>query len=292
MLTGPSSTPTGVGRTALLAAAMRAAETRREDRLFSDPYADGFLAAGGADEFTSESTQPTGDFAQLRATFANYAPIRTRFFDEYLLDATEDIRQVVIIAAGLDTRAFRLPWSTGVTVYELDTAEVLAFKQQVLDSRTAQSSAHRVPVAVDLREEWTPSLIDAGFDAAALSAWLVEGLVSYLSPEQNDRLLATISAEAAPGSRLSIEYVHVDTAALMTRALADASGAEMKSMWNRGGVAEPYQPWLKRHGWDSKAYDTYERASAYRREMPPLGDTPIDRYAAAARKSLVIARRR
>jgi methyltransferase (TIGR00027 family) len=288
---GSPAAPTGVGRTALMVAAARATETRRADRLFSDPYAADFLRAGGT-EFAAYDAESPSDVPQCWPRFADYGPIRTRFFDDYLLAATREIRQVVILAAGLDTRAFRLPWPAGVTVYELDTDEVLAFKQHVLDARGARPGSRRVAVAVDLRDDWPAALAGAGFDPATPSAWLVEGLVMYLTPEQNDRLVATITAQSAPASQLSVEYLHADTVALMVRALTEASGGEVKAMWSGGGVAEESSAWLGRHGWDSEASDTYERAVEYGRDLPPLGDTPMDRFATAARNSLVIARRR
>ncbi|WP_063058244.1 SAM-dependent methyltransferase [Nocardia sienata] len=278
--------PTGVGRTALMVAAARAAESARADHLFVDPYAADFLAA-------VEVEQPVGgdDAARMWDSFSSYLPIRTRFFDDYILDATRTVRQVVIVAAGLDTRAFRLPLPPEVVVYELDTAEMLTFKQRVLDARGARPAGRRMTVPADLRENWGSSLVAAGFDSCTPTAWLVEGLLSYLSPEHNDRLLAEISDRSAAGSLLSIEYLHVDAVALMAAAVAGESGAELTAMWQGGGVDEPAQSWLARHGWDAEVSDTYERAAAYHRELPTFGDTLLERFAEAARNGLVTARR-
>ncbi|NUP29223.1 MAG: SAM-dependent methyltransferase, partial [Nocardia sp.] len=212
--------PTGVGRTALMVAAARAAESAREDRLFTDPYAADFLAAAGS----GEEAGGAGEASKMWDSFSSYLPIRTRFFDDYLRAATDTVRQVVIVAAGLDTRAFRLPAAPEVTVYELDTPDMLAFQQRELDARGARpSSGRRVAVAVDLREDWGSPLDSAGFDPDAPAAWLVEGLVSYLSPGDNDRLLAGISGRSVSGSRLSIEYLHRDTVALMGAAITGGS---------------------------------------------------------------------
>lgn len=271
-----------------MVAAARAAESARADPLFADPYAADFLAAAGIEDETTDA----GDASKMWDSFSSYLPIRTRFFDDYLLDAIRVVEQIVIIAAGLDTRAFRLRPAPGVTVYELDTPEMLTFKQQVLDARGARPAGRRVPVPVDLRQDWGSPLAAAGFDPSAPSAWLVEGLLSYLSPGDNDRLLTGISDNSAAGSRLSIEYLHVDAVALMAAAVTGEFGAEMKAMWHGGGVAEPAQTWLDRHGWDAEVFDTYERAAAYHRELPPLGDSPMDRFSDAARSGLVIARRR
>ncbi|WP_416566685.1 SAM-dependent methyltransferase [Nocardia testacea] len=279
--------PTGVGRTALMVAGARAAESARPDALFVDPYAADFLAAAGGGEFAGGS-----DAARMWDSFSSYLPIRTRYFDDYLLDATRTVEQIVIVAAGLDTRAFRLPLPPEIVVYELDTPEMLTFKQQVLDAQGAQPAGRRVTAPADLREDWGARLVAAGFDPSAPAAWLVEGLLSYLSPEHNDRLLAGISDLSAAGSRLSIEYLHVDSVALMAAAAAGESGSEITAMWQGGGVAEPAQPWLARHGWDAEISDTYERAAAYHRELPTLGDTAMERFAEAARHGLVTARRR
>lgn len=290
---GDSAAPTGVGRTALMVAAARAAETRRADRLFADPYAADFIAAGGVVEIpTGDAAAPPGAPAPASSSFADYAPIRTRFFDDYLLEATRTIPQVVIVAAGLDTRAFRLGLSAEVTVYELDSAEVLDFKQRVLDERGAQPTSRRVTVATDLRGAWAKPLREAGFDPAAPSAWLIEGLLPYLTPGQNDELLATVTAHSATDSRLAVEFVRVDAVALLSRALTDTDdSAELRSLWENGGVDEAAEPWLRRHGWESRAYDTYERAHSYHRELPPPGNTPMDLFAAAAREGLVLAER-
>lgn len=279
-----------MGRTALIVAAARAAESKRADRLFTDPYAADFVAASGFD--MPGVTGPPDSAAPDSGSFGGYAPIRTRFFDDYLMEATRELRQVVILAAGLDTRAFRLGLPAEVTVYELDSPAVLTFKQRVLDDRAARPSGRRMPVATDLRTEWAHALDEAGFDPAAPSAWLIEGLLPYLDHAQNDRLLETVGSRSAPGSRLAIEFVSAEAVALMGQALAGQARSEMTALWRNGGVADTAEPWLHRHGWDAQSYDTYERARSYHRELPLPGDGPMDRFAEAARRSLVVARRR
>lgn len=290
---GDSSAPTGVGRTALIVAAARAAETTRADRLFTDSLAADFVAAGGGVEIPAAGpATPPDAREQGSSSFADYAPIRTRFFDDYLIEASATIQQVVIVAAGLDTRAFRLGLPADVTVYELDSAEVLDFKQRVLDERGAQPTSRRVPVATDLRGAWVQALLEAGFDPAVPSAWLIEGLLPYLDPRQNDELLATVTGRAAPGSRLAVEFVHVDAVALLSRVLPDTEeSAQLRSLWENGGVDEPAEPWLRRHGWEARAYDAYERAHAYHRDLPLPDNTPMELFTDAARNGLVVARR-
>ncbi|MBO0856740.1 MAG: SAM-dependent methyltransferase [Nocardia sp.] len=289
-----ATVPTGVGRTAVMVAAVRASENQREDRLFTDPFAADFVEASGFGAFlrqSAENADPDDEMAQAGASFAGYAPIRTKFFDDYLRTATSELRQVVIVAAGLDTRALRLEFGDEVSTYELDSAEVLDFKQRVLDKRGARSHGRRIPVPVDLREDWITPLTSAGFDPAEPTAWLIEGLIAYLTTEQNDALLAAVTSVSAPGSMLSLEYLNTDAVALMVRAVGGGSRTEMGQLWSGGGVADPSEVWLARHGWTSRAYDTYDRAQVYGRPLPPLTDTPIDRFSAAARNSLIIARR-
>ncbi len=276
-----------------MVAAARAAETTRADRLFTDSLAADFVAAGGGIAIpAADPAASADDPEQASNSFADYAPIRTRFFDDYLLEASRAIQQLVIVAAGLDTRAFRLGLPAQVTVYELDSAEVLGFKQRVLDERGAQPTSRRVPVATDLRGAWAQALLQAGFDPAVPSAWLIEGLLPYLDPRQNDALLATVTGRAAPGSRLAVEFVHVDTVALLGRTLPDTEdSAELRALWENGGVDEPAEPWLRRHGWEPRAYDAYERARAYHRDLPPPGNAPMELFTDAARNGLVVAQR-
>ena len=135
-----SGLPVGVAKTALGVAMVRAQESQRDDRLFKDPYAEAFLIAspGAFDAEQRAAEAGAGDMAPWGAAFWSHAVTRTRFFDDYLLDATaHGIRQVVLLAAGLDTRAYRLPWPRGVRVYELDLPEVMRFKGKVLTERAA-----------------------------------------------------------------------------------------------------------------------------------------------------------
>jgi methyltransferase (TIGR00027 family) len=132
--------------------------------------------------------------------------VRTKFFDEFFLDATKaGIRQAVILASGLDARAYRLPWPGGTTVYEIDQPKVIEFKSRALAELGAAPTADRKAVAIDLRDDWPAALQRAGFDPAQPSAWSAEGLLGYLPPDAQDRLLDTITALSAPGSRIATE---------------------------------------------------------------------------------------
>ena len=185
-----------MGKTALGVAMVRAGESRRPDRLFDDPYAEGFLVAAPGLFDVEQPAAPAGagELASWGAEFSAHAVIRTRFFDDYLLDATRGgVHQVVLLAAGLDTRAYRLRWPDGVPLYELDLAGVLEFKERVLDERAAVPGCQRTSVPVDLRADWTVDLREVGFAAAEPTAWLAEGLLIYLSADEAEKLLSRVS---------------------------------------------------------------------------------------------------
>jgi len=133
---------------------------------------------------------------------------RTRYFDEFFADAAgAGIRQAVVLASGLDTRAYRLDWPTGIAVFEIDQPAVIEFKTTTLAGLGAEPKADLRPVAVDLREDWSTELNAAGFEPTRPSAWIAEGLFGYLAPESQDRLLDAVTALSAPGSRLGTEAV-------------------------------------------------------------------------------------
>ena len=174
-----------VGATALGVAAGRAAETERENPLISDPFARIFLNAAGdgiwnffaAPELPAEILEAEPDVAVQMESMVGYMASRTAFFDTFFLDAARSgVTQAVILAAGLDSRAWRLPWPDQTTVYELDQTRVLEFKASTIADHGAEPTCNRVPVAVDLRHDWPAVLQQAGFDPSAPSAWSVEGL--------------------------------------------------------------------------------------------------------------------
>jgi methyltransferase (TIGR00027 family) len=190
----------GVAATSLMTAAARERESARPDRLFDDPWA-GLLAGDTGRAFLDrqDKVQP-----------ANHAifVIRHRFFDDFLLDSVgRGIRQVVLVAAGLDTRSFRLRWPEGTVVYELDQPQVLAYKQAVLDKAGATPSCERVAVPVDLREDWPAELLASDFLPARATVWLAEGLLFYLPEVAVRSLLSTIASVSAPGSVIGTDMM-------------------------------------------------------------------------------------
>ncbi|OSC42922.1 class I SAM-dependent methyltransferase [Mycobacterium decipiens] len=203
-----------VGATATMVAAARAMATRADDPLINDQFAEPLVRAVGVDVLTrlasgelsaSDIDDPERPNASM-ARMADYHAVRTKFFDEFFMDATRaGIRQVVILASGLDSRAYRLPWRAQTVVYEIDQPQVVEFKTRTLAELDAVPTADRRVVATDLREDWPTALRAAGFDPTQPTAWSAEGLLRYLPPEAQDRLLDTVSALSAPDSRIATE---------------------------------------------------------------------------------------
>lgn len=198
----------GVGRTSLMVAAARAVESGRPDALARDEFAQHFVRASRAAAGwpVHPDQVPDGDADPLWGRLARFFGLRTRVFDDFLLArASAGARQIVVLGAGLDSRAYRLSWPAGCTVFEIDQEGVMAFKQRVLDSLGAAPAAGRVPLAVDLREDWIAALAAAGFDPARPTSWAAEGLLPYLPPAAERKLIGTIAAHSAAGSALGYE---------------------------------------------------------------------------------------
>ncbi|KUI33884.1 SAM-dependent methyltransferase [Mycobacterium sp. IS-1496] len=206
-----------VGATATMVAAARAVATRQPDAVIDDPFAEPLVRAVGVDFFTRLATgditptdlDPDGaGGAGNMDRFADGMAARTRFFDDFFSDAADaGVRQAVILAAGLDSRAYRLPWPAGTVVFEVDQPGVISFKTDTLARLGARPTADRRTVPVDLRDDWVGALDAAGFDRTTPTAWIAEGLFGYLPPEAQDRLLDQITEVSPPGSRLAAEGV-------------------------------------------------------------------------------------
>ena len=207
---------TSVGTTAVMVAAARAAETDKDDPLIRDPYAKILVAGAGTgawefmldDEFVAKVAAADSEAAAIFEHMGSYQAVRTHFFDAFFATATAaGIRQIVILASGLDSRGYRLQWPTGTTVYEIDQPKVLEYKATTLAEHGVTPSARRREVPMDLRYDWPKALRDAGFDANQPTAWLAEGLLMYLPAEAQDRLFEQITALSAAGSRIAVETV-------------------------------------------------------------------------------------
>ncbi|OBF60759.1 SAM-dependent methyltransferase [Mycobacterium sp. 852002-50816_SCH5313054-b] len=202
---------TSVGATATMVAAGRARATR--DALIDDPFAEPLVRAVGVDFMTrwaagelssADVDVPGAPWGMQRMT--DMMAARTRFIDAFFAEAGEaDIRQVVILASGLDARAYRLPWAAGTTVFEVDQPEVIAFKAATISELGATPAAQLRAVPIDLRHDWPSALRQAGFDTGRPAAWAAEGLLGFLPAEAQDRLLAQVTELSADGSRLVAE---------------------------------------------------------------------------------------
>ena len=221
-----------VGATATMVAAARAVATEDADPIINDPFAAPLVRAVGIDFFIRvidgdirpTDTAETGQ-VELQTETDSLA-VRTRFFDDFFMGATAaGIGQAVILAAGLDARAYRLAWPPGTVVYEIDQPEVVKFKTDTMAQLGAEPTAERRTVSIDLREDWPTALRRSGFDDTKPTAWSAEGLLMYLPPEAQDRLFDHITELSAPGSQLATEF-HPDSGPSM----ADR-GRAMNDRW-------------------------------------------------------------
>jgi methyltransferase (TIGR00027 family) len=290
--------PQGVGQTAIGVAKIRARESERADRLFHDPYAGAFVdaapgalvdaapdalvdAAPGAPvdagpealvDAAPGATVPRqvpGEPTALGAIFQARVAIRTRFYDDYLLAAcAAGCRQVVLLAAGMDTRGYRLDWPAGTRLFEIDQPDVLAFKDAVLTSRDAVPRCHRVARAADLRHDWAGVLLDSGLRPSERTAWLAEGLLIYLTAEEAGQLLDTTTGLSAPGSTIAFEYNDTrDGGGAVSHARTMPGMSRITALW-KGGLGAETPDWLGRHGWRVQTRGIGPVAASYHRSIP------------------------
>jgi methyltransferase (TIGR00027 family) len=290
-----------VGATALGVAAARCAETESAAPLIEDPFARMFLDAAGPGMWTMwspsdlprEVAEAEPDLPVRMQSMVDYMASRTAFFDEFFLDATRaGIRQVVLLAAGLDARTWRLPWPDGTTVYEVDMPRVLEFKTATLRQHGADTTANRVDVPVDLRHDWPQALRQAGFDTGTPSVWSAEGLLPFLPAAAQDLLFERVQELSVVGSRIAVEAMGPDfndpdvrerQRAQMRRyrdVAAKAQGIDdipdFDDLWyleDRADVAD----WLRGHGWEVAAVTAEELMARYDRYPPQNIEDPLPR---------------
>lgn len=269
-----------VGATATMVAAARAMASTEPDALIDDPFAEPLVRAVGMDFFNRMLDGELGlsdddEGAAATRLITTVMAVRTRFFDDFFGEATESgIRQAVILASGLDARAYRLQWSAGTVVYEIDQPKVIEFKSTTMASIGAEPTATRRAVSIDLREDWPAALRSNGFDESKPTAWSAEGLLVYLPPDAQDRLFDDIATLSAPGSRLATEY-HPDAGASMGQR-AEA----FRERWQKHGFdinfadlfypgeRNPVVDYLTDHGWQVSARDRPEMFTEYGRHFP------------------------
>src|ERR1700756_4290023 len=200
---------TSVGATALFVATARALEAQKPDPLVIDPFAEVFCRAVGgnpADVLDGKDPENQLKTPDWGAHFVNFQAARTKYFDTYFRRAADaGVPQVVILAAGLDSRAYRLPWPDETTIFGLGRPQVLDFKREVLAEQGAKPNAERREVAIDLREDWPQALRDSGFDSAKPSAWIAEGVLIYLPADAEQQLFTGIDALPPPASHVAVE---------------------------------------------------------------------------------------
>ena len=288
---------TSVGATAVMVAAARAAETDKDNPLIRDPYAKVLVAGAGTgvwefmldNEFVAKVADSDPEVAAVVEHMGSYQAVRTHFFDEFFTAAAgAGIRQIVILASGLDSRAYRLPWPAGTTVYELDQPKVLEYKAATLNQHGATPKAPRREVPIDLRFDWPKALREAGFDPSVPTAWLAEGLLMYLPADAQDRLFEQVTELSAAGSRISAETVGIHAADRRERMrerfgrLAAQFGIDDTFDVGQLTYEDPDRAdvavWLDEHGWQSTAVTSQDEMRRLGRAVE-LADTDGDSFA-------------
>jgi methyltransferase (TIGR00027 family) len=266
-----------VGATATGVAASRALAAKQPNPLINDPFADALVKAVGLDYCNrmADGELESGDDPLFnRERICEQIAVRTRFFDDFFTSAASaGIRQAVILASGLDTRAYRLPWPPDAVVFEIDQPQVIEFKSGVLADLGATAAADRRTVAIDLRDDWPTALRDSGFDPARPTAWIAEGLLIYLPPDAQDRLFDNITALSAPGSRLATEHMDIQgspeelTEKLNERSRRMGSNIDLAELfyWGERSSAGDY---LTSKGWGVTILSTREAYAVNGFEYP------------------------
>lgn len=253
---------TSVGSTALFVAAARALEAQKPEPLALDPFAEVFCrAAGGPWGRVLDDGATDDGVARLRSEwgghFVSFQAARTRWFDAYFATVADaGVRQIVLLAAGLDSRGYRLPWPDDTVVYELDQPRVLEFKRETLIELGATATADRREVPVDLRDDWPAALQAAGFEPSRPSAWIAEGLLVYLPAAAQEQLFAGIDALSAPGSRVAVEEgrpmpAHVFAAKQQEEREAGQEGTFFTLTYNEQHA--PAAHWFAERGWTAES---------------------------------------
>ncbi len=285
---------TSVGATAVMVAMARAAETASADPLIRDQFAEPLVSTPELEGVRQQvaawwAAEPDDDPNSTvdAQNMINYQAVRTHFFDAYFADAAKaGIRQVVILAAGLDSRAYRLAWPDDTVVYEIDLPKVLDYKAQTLAGHGATPIADRRPVPVDLRHDWPQALRDAGFDATRPTAWLAEGLLPFLPAVAQEAMFASIDTLSGSGSRVAMEVFGVDAE---KRREAEERWTELRARREASGQDTWFNPfdlwfddegrpdcadWFAAHDWATRTVNAREEALRLGR-APQLEERPF-----------------
>jgi methyltransferase (TIGR00027 family) len=289
-----------VGATATAVAARRAMASKGPNPLIDDPFAEPLVNAVGVEAFIRmmngeiEVAEEDPSFTPQR--LSEGMAVRTRFFDSFFLSAAEaGVRQAVILASGLDTRAYRLQWPAGTVVYEIDQPQVIEFKTRTLADLGAEPTAGRKAVGIDLRDDWPAALRDSGFDQGQPTAWIAEGLLGYLPPDAQDRLFDNITSLSAAGSRVGTGYVPD----IRDRVEKNKRHGEISDRWRRMGLNLNWSElvyegerndaatYLSDRGWQTTVRSTPELYADNGFEFPEEPDTAFGdiKYLSAVLKS-------
>jgi methyltransferase (TIGR00027 family) len=266
--------PQAIAYTSLIVAAKRAIETSREDRLFDDPYA-AMLAADEIPVLLDRWRKLDGETAQISRKRTRFIAIRTRFYDDFLMSAQSQIAQVVILGAGMDARAFRLPWLPHIHLYEIDRPEVLQYKEAVLKAVPARCD--RTPITADLTADWSRALQQHGFRADVPSLWLLEGVLMYLPETAVHQLLQTITSLSSIGSYLGADWVSVKSIEVGASARAADRGRVVRH-WQFG--SDRPEDLLAEYGWQASVVQPGDAGVNFGRyrEKPPTRGIPGTRH--------------
>ena len=262
--------PDGVEWTAVLVAAQRAAESLSASPILRDPLAEATVVHLGLAEpgRAPRLDAMPGEMAGLTRMMGDLVTLRTLHHDRLLTESGAE--QIVLLGAGLDGRAYRLPWA-GRRVFELDRPAMLALKEDTARSAGLEQTAERTPVAVDLADDWPSALTAAGFDPSRPTGWLAEGLTIFLSRAELDLLLTRVGDLSAPGSHLCIEVATPLRSGLNDQEIADDGTGRVAGLL-RSGPPIPPHGWLADHGWRPAASTLTEIADHHGRQLTRFFD--------------------
>ncbi|MCT7984912.1 SAM-dependent methyltransferase [Laspinema sp. A4] len=245
-----------VSLTARFMAASRAFESQQANPLFRDPFAERLAGTE-----TMKLIIPRAE--EYEAQGRPYAAVRTRFFDDFLLQCNATIRQVVLLGAGMDTRAYRLDWQPETHLYELDRSSVLDYKETELETFAPQCNRH--VVRADLREDWVPLLIENGYQPDQPSVWLLEGLLYYLSDSEVSALMKAIDNLTAPGSHFAADVINDII----------CNGSDALAAYWQSSCNEP-ETFFAEFGWSAQAIQPSDEGASFGRftyQFPPRSVT-------------------
>jgi len=254
-----------IGMTAHWAAAVRAAESSRGDQLFDDPWA---AVLAGNEGKAWLAGRPAGSTITMT--------LRTRYFDDFLLRVSDEdgLKQIVLMAAGLDARAFRLSWAEGTRLFELDQGAVLDYKERILGSMSARSTCDRRAIRADLTKPWREALVANGFDLHEPSCWLLEGFLFYLPAEIITQIIDQVTVLAAPGSWMGFDINNSDVmTSSFTKAWVDMQ-SELGAPWL--GTLDDPESFLADRGWQATLTQAGQPDANYGRWTLPVIPTRME----------------